>query len=111
MIGAVKDIIDEAIDDGGLADSLVAQENYFIFEEGRDCSFWDIEVAYIIHYLYYRDLMIKLSLQLSLQPIVEKLRKRIGYVGNVRESLYTNKILINYPIITLRFWDYIDRPR
>jgi hypothetical protein len=36
MLVAVEDVVDEAVDDGGLADGLVAQENYLVFEQGRD---------------------------------------------------------------------------
>ena len=35
MFVAVEDVVDEAVDDGGLADCLVAQKHDLVFEEGR----------------------------------------------------------------------------
>lgn len=32
VLVAVEDVVDEAVDDGGLADGLVAEEDYLIFQ-------------------------------------------------------------------------------
>ena len=38
MVLEIKDVVDEAIDDGGLADGLIADKDNFVLEEsgGRD---------------------------------------------------------------------------
>jgi hypothetical protein len=35
MLVAVEDVVDEAVNDGGLTYCLIAQEHDFVFEEGR----------------------------------------------------------------------------
>lgn len=49
MLIAVEYVVDEAIDDGGLAYCLVAQEDNFIFEQGRDRTLGQIQVADVRH--------------------------------------------------------------
>jgi hypothetical protein len=42
MLVAVEDVVDEAVDDGGLAHCLVAQEDDLVFQQGRDRSLREI---------------------------------------------------------------------
>lgn len=51
MLIAIEDVINEAVDDGGFSNSLVPEEDNFIFEERRDSSLAEVEVAYVGHYL------------------------------------------------------------
>lgn len=51
MLVAIEDVVDEAVDDGGLADGLVAQEHDFVLEQWRDGALGQVQVAYICHCL------------------------------------------------------------
>lgn len=53
MLVAIKDIIDKSVDDGGLADSLVAQENDFVLENRGDGTLAEVEVADIGHGVWF----------------------------------------------------------
>ena len=50
MLIAIEDVVNETIDDRGLADSLIAQEYDFIFEEWGDSSLRQVQIAYICHF-------------------------------------------------------------
>lgn len=52
MLIAIENIIDEAVDDGRLADSLIAQKHNFVLEEGRDRALREVQVARICHFKY-----------------------------------------------------------
>ena len=45
MFIAVKYVVDESIDDGGLADCLIPQEDYLVLQQWRNRAFRHIEVA------------------------------------------------------------------
>jgi hypothetical protein len=49
MLVAIKNVVNEAVDDGGFADSLIPQEYDFIFEKGRNAPFTEVEVADVCH--------------------------------------------------------------
>lgn len=49
MLIAIKNIVDEPVDDGGFADGLIAQEYNFVFEEWRNAALTEIEIAYVGH--------------------------------------------------------------
>lgn len=51
MLVAIENIVDEAVDDGGFAHGLVSQEDYLVFEEGRDGALRKVEVADVCHIL------------------------------------------------------------
>ena len=36
MFVAIEDVVDEAVDDGGLADSLITEKDDFVFEKRGD---------------------------------------------------------------------------
>ncbi len=42
MFIAIEDVVDEAVDDGGLADCLVAEEDDLVLEEGRDGALGEV---------------------------------------------------------------------
>lgn len=42
MLVAIEDVVNEAVDDGGLTDGLISQEDDFVFEKRRNCSFGEI---------------------------------------------------------------------
>jgi len=42
MLVAIKNIVDEAVDDGRLADRLITQKYYFVFEKRWDGSLGEI---------------------------------------------------------------------
>ena len=42
MLVSIEDIVDESVNNGGLAHSLVSQEDDLVFEEGRDGAFGEI---------------------------------------------------------------------
>ena len=42
MFVSIEYVVDESVDDGGLADSLVSKEDDFVFEEGRNGAFGEI---------------------------------------------------------------------
>ena len=52
MFVAVEDVVDEAVDDAGLADSLVSQEDDLVFEEGRDGALRKVQITYVRHYIF-----------------------------------------------------------
>lgn len=54
MFVAVEDIIDESVDDGGLAHSLVSQEDDLVLEQGRDSALREVQVANVRHLIYYK---------------------------------------------------------
>lgn len=49
MLVAIEDIVDEAVDDGGLSDGLVAQEHYLVLQQGWDGPLRQIQVADVGH--------------------------------------------------------------
>ncbi len=51
MLVAVEDVVDEAVDDGGFAHSLVAQEDDLVLEQWGDGALGQVQVAYICHCL------------------------------------------------------------
>jgi hypothetical protein len=51
MLVSIKDIIYKSINDGGLSDRLISQEDNFIFEKRRDGTFTEIQIADICHFV------------------------------------------------------------
>jgi hypothetical protein len=51
MFVAVEDVVDEAVDDGGLAHCLVSQEHDFVFKERGDGPLREIQIANIRSHL------------------------------------------------------------
>lgn len=49
MFVAVKDVVDETVDDGGLAHCLVAQKDDLVLEEWRDGALGEVKVADVCH--------------------------------------------------------------
>ena len=49
MLVAIEDIIDKSVDNRGLADCLISQEDYLVFEDRWDCVFADVKVADVGH--------------------------------------------------------------
>ena len=49
MLIAIENIVDEPVDDGGFADSLIAQEYNFVLEKWRNAALTEIEIAYVGH--------------------------------------------------------------
>jgi len=49
MLIAIKNIVDETVDDGRLPDSLVSKENYLIFEKRRNGALCEVQVAHVRH--------------------------------------------------------------
>ena len=45
MFIAVKYVVDESIDDGGLADCLIPKKDYLVLQQWRNRAFRHIEVA------------------------------------------------------------------
>ena len=49
MLVAIEDVVDEAVDDGGLAHGLVAQEDYLVLQQRRDRALRQVQVADVRH--------------------------------------------------------------
>jgi hypothetical protein len=49
MFVPIEDVVDEPVDDGGLAHRLVPQEHDLVLEQGRDRAFSQVQVAYVRH--------------------------------------------------------------
>lgn len=49
MLVAVENVVDESVDDRGFTDSLIAQEDDLVLEQGWNTTFAEIEVADICH--------------------------------------------------------------
>ena len=49
MLVAIEDVVDEAVDDGGLAHGLVAQEDDLVLEQGRNSALRQVQVADVRH--------------------------------------------------------------
>jgi hypothetical protein len=50
VLVAVEDIVDEAVNDGGLPHGLVPQKYDLILQQGRNRSLRQVQVAYVRHY-------------------------------------------------------------
>lgn len=49
MLIAVENIIDESVDDGGLAHGLISQEDDLVLEQGRDSALREVQIANVRH--------------------------------------------------------------
>lgn len=55
MLVAIEDIIDKSVDNGGLANCLISEEDYLVFEDRRDCVFADVKVADVSHCIFKKN--------------------------------------------------------
>lgn len=49
MFVAVEDVVDETVDDRGLTDCLVAEEDDLVLQKGRNGALGEVQIAYVSH--------------------------------------------------------------